>query len=227
MRRHANPSMQSSLACMIAAMTWKYRDAFVLLVQAEPKSTTSFFRCCNARHFHFVIIMLAALLLNHLQQQCSCCHASPFSDCNNLTIFLANYASILSIIWLVLTMSLYFSTLFLGVRWRENEGIIWPECDEVALSRKQEIAVKVVDRDLITVDAASDAVIDFVCCICLCGYQLPEDSRKIVQGKCCGNIYHRNCITLWLMQNRDDCPMCRAKIVTTKRSSKLFSTTID
>ena len=130
MRRHANPSMQSSLACMIAAMTWKYRDAFVLLVQAEPKSTTSFFRCCNARHFHFVIIMLAALLLNHLQQQCSCCHASPFSDCNNLTIFLANYASILSIIWLVLTMSLYFSTLFLGVRWRENEGIIWPECDE-------------------------------------------------------------------------------------------------
>ena len=126
-------------------------------------------------------------------------------------------------------MSLYFSTLFLGVRWRENEGIIWPECDEVTLhvSRKQEIAVKVVDRDLITVDAASDAVIDFVCCICLCGYQLPEDSRKIVQGKCCGNIYHRNCITLWLMQNRDDCPMCRAKIVTTKRSSKLFSTTID
>lgn len=80
--------------------------------------------------------------------------------------------------------------------------------------------MKVVDRDLLTVGVSSNVVMDDVCGICLCGYQQPKDSGGIVQGKCCGNIYHRNCVTLWLMQNRDDCPMCRAKIVTTKRSSK-------
>ena len=190
----------------------------------QSKSLLSLFYYTSACHFHFVITMIAAFL-NHLQQQCSCCHAS-FLDCNtcNLTIVLANYASILSVIWFFLDLSLFFSSRFLEVRWHESEGIIWPECpwmtcphEEVALTRKQEIAMKqVVDRDLLTVDASSNVVIDDVCCICLCGYQQPENSGRIVQGKCCGNIYHRNCVTLWLLQNRDDCPMCRAKIVTTK-----------
>ena len=133
MRRHANPSIAILFGLHDCCDDLEISRCIRRACPSRTQKHHFLLSCCNARHFHFVIIMLAALLLNHLQQQCSCCHASPFSDCNNLTIFLANYASILSIIWLVLTMSLYFSTLFLGVRWRENEGIIWPECDEVTL----------------------------------------------------------------------------------------------
>ena len=50
----------------------------------QSKSLLSFFYYTSACHFHFVIIMIAAFL-NHLQQQCSCCHAS-FLDCTAFRI---------------------------------------------------------------------------------------------------------------------------------------------
>ena len=160
-------------------------------------------------------MVAASAFLNYLQQQCYCCHAS-FLDCNDLTILLANYVSILSIIWFILAMSLLYSTCILEVRWHESEGIVWPEfpwmsCphEEVALTRKQEMAV---DWDLLTLDVSSNMVIDEVCCICLSDYRIPADVGGILQTYCCGNLYHRDCLALWLMQKRDDCPICRAKI---------------
>ena len=54
-----------------------------------------------------------------------------------------------------------------------------------------------------------DPLLESTCSICLDEYKIGEFHRTLD----CNHCYHKKCIDRWFKKDRNECPMCRSKIL--------------
>lgn len=116
--------------------------------------------------------------------------------------------------WFVSIMMALCSSTILKLRWEDSTE----NTDEERAERIKN-ALHLVPYPNDTDRSALDSSKYDACSICLYEYSCTTGSSDsgeeiIVSNSCCCHVFHKSCLTLWLMRpGHDDCPICRAKIL--------------